>query len=235
MVFAISAWTKREITRVYGTPPEKIRVVPGGVDPLFVPVPQAAEKVSARWGLAPDYILAVGTAHPRKNIATLLRAYAQMPQAGRPPLALTGPDGATAAPLRELAEELGIATQIHWLGYVEREALPALYRGAGVFAMPSLQEGFGLPVLEAMACGTPVICSNTTALPEVAGEAGLLVDPTRPEAWSEALQKVTGDRKLAQQMREKGLRRADQFSWERSGRAALNYLREACASAKREK
>jgi glycosyltransferase involved in cell wall biosynthesis len=228
MVFAVSEWTKGEITRVYGTPPEKIRVVPNGVDPQFVPVPQAAESVSMSWGLSPGYILAVGTAHPRKNIAILLRAYAQMPQTGRPPLVLTGPIGATVAPLRELAEALGIAPQIRWLGYVEKEALPALYRGAGVFVMPSLYEGFGLPVSEAMACGTPVICSNTAALPEVAGEAGLLIDPTKPEALAEALQKVLHNPELAEEMRQKGWQQALQFNWDHSGRLALKYFQEAC-------
>jgi len=235
MIFAISEWTKGEIIRVYGTPPGKIQVVPCGVEEDFAPDPQAAEKAAARWSLAPGYILAVGTAHPRKNIATLLQAYARIAVSERPPLVLIGPAGATSSPLQKQAEELGLSGQIHWLGYVTRADLPALYSGAGAFVMPSLQEGFGMPVLEAMACGAPVVCSNTTALPEVAGEAGLLVDPTRPEIWSEVLRKVLADKSLAQDLRERGLQRARQFTWERAGRVALNYLREACASAKREK
>jgi glycosyltransferase involved in cell wall biosynthesis len=230
LVFAISEWTKGEITRVYGTAPEKIRVVPCGVDEGFVPDSEEEARSPAPLGLDPGYILAVGTSHPRKNIGVLLKAYALLPAAGRPPLVLIGPEGDTASPLRQLAEALGIGPQLRWLGYVGRESLPALYRRAGVFVMPSLQEGFGMPVLEAMACGTPVICSNTTALPEVAGEAGLLIDPTRPEELAEAMAKVLSDKSLAGLMRDKGLIQAGGFSWEKSGRLALSYLREAWGS-----
>jgi glycosyltransferase involved in cell wall biosynthesis len=228
LVIAISEATKKEISRVYGTPEAKIKVIPSGVDPVFAPVAKAAEAVSRDWQLSPGYILAVGTAHPRKNIAALLRAYAQLPVSGRPPLALTGPAGPTTDPLAHLAEELGVGQQIRWLGYVKTEDLPALYSAAGVFVMPSLYEGFGMPVLEAMACGAPVICSNTTAFPEVAGEAGLLIDPTKPEALAGALQKVLNNPELAEEMRQKGWQQAAHFSWERSGHLALKYLQEAC-------
>ncbi len=229
MVFAISEFTKQDIQRVYGTPAEKIRVVPCAVDPTFSPLASAAEEAGEKWGLEPGFLLAVGTSHPRKDIATLLRGYAlarhRLPL---PALALIGPGEAASGPLAALAEELGISERVRWLGYVPHRHLPLLYRAAGVFVMPSLYEGFGLPALEAMACGTPVICSNAGALPEVAGDAAILVEPGRPEAFAEALVSVLSGQALSQQLRERGLKRAAEFSWENSAKLALTYLREAC-------
>jgi glycosyltransferase involved in cell wall biosynthesis len=192
-----------------------------------MPAPQAAQQAEANWGLKPGFIFAVGTAHPRKNISTLLRAYALLSAESRPPFVLIGPSGDTVAPLRALAEELGIGSHLRWLGYIASEQMPLLYSAAGAFVMPSLYEGFGMPVLEAMACGTPVVCSNTTALPEVTGDAALLVDPQQPEAFAQALTSILSSEELAEQMRQKGLLRAKDFSWEKSARLALKYLKEA--------
>ena len=224
LIFAISEFSKQDISRIYGTPPDKIRVIPCAADPLFFPAPDAAQQAKTRWGLEPGYVLAAGTSHPRKNTSVLLRAYALCRSAQ--PLVLIGPPGDTAGPLGRLAEELGIAGRVRWLGYIPRRQLPALYRAAGVFVMPSLYEGFGLPVLEAMACGTPVICSNTSALPEIAGEAALLIDPKSPEILADALVRVLSDRGLAEDLREKGLKRSKTFDWNHSAELALNYLRE---------
>lgn len=224
VVFAISEFTKGDIQRVYGTPADKIHLVPCGLDPLIAPVPDAADRVRAQWGLEPGYVLAVGTSHPRKNIATLLRAYAlaKPPQ----PLVLLGPPGDTTNPLAQLAEQLEIADRVRWLGYVAREELSLIYSAAGTFVMPSLYEGFGMPVLEAMACGTPVICSNTTALPEVTGEAALHADPQQPEAFAGALARIYAEKGLAGELRERGLARAKLYNWDHSAQLALQYLHE---------
>ncbi|NIM05754.1 MAG: glycosyltransferase [Armatimonadetes bacterium] len=225
-VFAISEFSKGDIQRIYNTPAEKIRIIPCAADPRFSPVSDAPEQVRREWGLEPGYILAVGTSHPRKNISTLLRAYAA--RKPKQPLALIGPSGNTSEPLAKLAEELGIKDDVRWLGYAPHHQLPALYSAAGVFVMPSLYEGFGMPVLEAMACGTPIICSNTSALPEVAGDAALLIDPQQPEMLAEAMEKVLSEERLAEELSEKGRRRAKAFDWNHSAQLALNCLREIC-------
>lgn len=224
LVFAVSEFTALDITRVYGTSPAKIRVIPHGRDPKFTPPENAPEVVRAQWGLEPGYILAIGISHPRKNTSALLRAYA----ISRPerPLVLAGAPGEMQSPLLNLAEELGISDRIRWLGYTPHDKLPALYSAAGLFVMPSLFEGFGMPVLEAMGCGTPVICSNVSSLPEAAGQAALLVDTTRPEAIAQALQRVLSDKELAAGLKEKGLARVQAFDWNRSAALALKYLRE---------
>jgi len=226
-IFVISESTQQDLARLYGDAAGKTRLVPCGVDESIAPVQNAAAQVRERWGLPPGFILAAGTAHPRKNISTLLRAYALLSAASRPLLVLIGPSGDTVAPLHALAEELGIASQLRWLGYIASEQMPLLYSAAGAFVMPSLYEGFGMPVLEAMACGAPVICSNTSALPEVAGDAALLVDPQKPEMIAEALQSICADASLAGELRAKGLLRAKAFSWEASAQLALKYLQEA--------
>jgi glycosyltransferase involved in cell wall biosynthesis len=225
MVFAISEWTKSDIQRVYGTPAEKIRVIPCGVDPSYTPLPDAAERVRSSWNLEPGYILAVGTSHPRKDIPTLLEAYSFM-KGDPPPLVLVGPPGGATDSLKARAEELGITARVRWLHYVPQKAMPALYSAAGVFAMPSLYEGFGMPVLEAMACGTPVVCANATVFPEVTAGAAILVEPRNAEAFSEAMTKVLAAKELAVQMRAKGLVRAKEYSWEMSARLALECIRD---------
>jgi glycosyltransferase involved in cell wall biosynthesis len=225
MVFAISEWTKEDIQRVYGTPTEKIRVVPCGADSSYTPIAEAAERVRAEWGLEPGYILAVGTLHPRKDIGTLLRAYALM-ESDAPPLVLVGPSGGATDDLKKIADEVGIAGRIRWLHFAPQQQMPALYSAAGVFVMPSLYEGFGLPVLEAMACGAPVVCSDATVFPEVTAGAALLVEPRNEQAFAKAMAQVLAERHLAEEMRAKGLARARNYDWERSGELALKYLRE---------
>jgi glycosyltransferase involved in cell wall biosynthesis len=227
LVFAVSEYTKQDITRIYGTPPEKIRVVYCGVDDSFAPIPNAPALVQEKWGLDPGFILSVGTSHPRKNIATLLRAYALMTQISPcPPLVLIGPGGNTAAPLAKLAGELGITDRVRWLGYVPFSELPAIFSAAAAYVMPSLYEGFGLPVLQAMTCGTPVVCANATAFPEVVADAGLLVEPKAPEAYAEALTRLLHNPDLAQELRTKGLARAQFFNSQRCGEVALRCLEE---------
>ena len=138
---------------------------------------------------------------------------------GDVPFVLCG-DGAQRAALEERVAKQSMRN-VHFTGYVEEEDLPALYNGASLFVFPSLYEGFGLPVLEAMACGTPVITSNTSSLPEVAGDAAILVDPENVEAIVEAMRRVLADRALAAELQAKGLERAKQFTWERTARETI--------------
>jgi glycosyltransferase involved in cell wall biosynthesis len=198
---------------------ERIHVIPMGCEPRFRPAeePGRAAMLRRRYNLPERYILFVGTLEPRKNVQTLLRAFAQLiaevPQDGLT-LVIAGGDGWGGADYRSTVDALKLHRHVRFAGFVEDDHLPDLYRGALLFVYPSLYEGFGLPVLEAMACGTPVITSDRTSLPEVAGDAALLVDPTRPEALAAAMASILGDRGLHQALRAKGLARAQSFTWE---------------------
>jgi glycosyltransferase involved in cell wall biosynthesis len=214
---AISAYTKRTLVEALGLPEERIHVVYPAVDherfrPLDVP-PQ----FRARYGQeeAGRHILYVGSDDPRKNLPTLLHAFAAVRQQLSGAKLLLA--GASEFPrqrqrLAGLVEALGLGGQVRFLEGVADEDLPLLYNLAGALAMPSLYEGFGLPVAEAMACGTPVVCSNATALPEVAGPAALLVSPRDPEAMAAALLRVLTDGDLAAGMRRQGLTQAAAFT-----------------------
>jgi glycosyltransferase involved in cell wall biosynthesis len=169
------------------------------------------------------YILYVGSIEPRKNLPRLLVAYAHLRRRGstRWRLVVAGPRKWKSGPVYDAVARLELAEHVHFAGFVPEADLPALYNGADLFAFPSLYEGFGLPVLEAMACGTPVVTANTSSLPEVAGAAALLVDPSDVEEIAGALRRVLEDPALARDLRERGLARAAQFSWERTARATV--------------
>lgn len=223
-IIAVSEATRQDVIEHLDAPPEKVRVVLEAADPRYRPVPPAeVERVCAGLGLPPGYVLFVGTQEPRKNIAGLLGAYARL-RAGSPdapPLAIAGGRGWLADGLAELADSLHLGDSVRWLGHVPSEDLPALYSGAAVLCFPSFYEGFGLPPLEAMACGAPVVTSDRGSLPEVVGEAGLLVDPNDPAAIAAALERVLGDPALAADLRTRGIERASTFSWERAARETL--------------
>jgi glycosyltransferase involved in cell wall biosynthesis len=163
------------------------------------------------------YILNVGTLEPRKNLEGLLRAFAKAKRKGIPhTLVITGAGGWGESRLAQLPTELGIADSVLFTGFVTDEALPHLYANADFFVYPSLYEGFGLPVLEAMACGTPVIASNTSSIPEVAGDAGILVDPSSEGELVAAMMQLAGDGRLRDDLKKRGINRAASFSWERT-------------------
>ena len=156
----------------------------------------------------------MGTLEPRKNHATALRALARLKAGGLPhQLVVAGGRGWLFEPVNALVEELGLAGDVLFTGYVPQEDVPALYTGADAVVMPSLYEGFGFPVLEAMACGTPVVCSDASSLPEVAGDAALLVTPTDDEALAASVQRILADADLAAGMRQRGLQHAAQVRW----------------------
>ena len=176
----------------------------------------------AHYSLPDDFLLYVGTIEPRKNLTRLLHAWEPLYRAGEaPPLVIVGRRGWLSDDFYAALEASPARDAVIFTGYVADADLPALYAAATAFVFPSLYEGFGLPPLEALAVGTPVICSNTSSLPEVVGDAALTFDPTAEEEIAAALQHITGDAELRADLRERGLRRAAQFSWERAAREPL--------------
>ncbi len=234
-VIVDSLATAEDLVASYGTPREKIRLAyPAGVDGLTpVTDPDALAAVAAKYGAGARYLLYVGTLQPRKNLVMLLRAFAALVAHSALPgdvrLVLAGRKGWLYDEIVAAAEDGAVEGRVVLPGYVPAEDLPALLSGALAFVFPSLHEGFGLPVLEAMACGTPVVCSNASSLPEVAGDAALLVDPRDQDRWGEALAKVSTRPALREELRAKGLERAALFSWDRCARAVLEALHEAAA------
>jgi len=203
-------------------------VIYPGVGEAFCPPASGARlaAIRAKYHLQPDYILYVGTLQPRKNVARLLDAFFRLRDAGQTSaqLVLVGQKGWLH---QEITRKLSRPNSgVVLTGYVPDEELPTLYAGAMVFVLPSLFEGFGFPALEAMACGTPVIAANTSSLPEVVGDAALLVDPLNTEEMAQALLNALTDARLREQLREKGLRQAQRFRWADSARRVLTVLEE---------
>jgi glycosyltransferase involved in cell wall biosynthesis len=226
-VIAISDHTKRDVVAQYGVPPAQVDRIYYGLDPNFRPLPvdQVAEFRSRR-GLPERFILFVGTLEPRKNVVRLIEAYGQLPSPC-PPLLLVGGKGWLYDEIFRRVEALNLIDRVHFVGYIPGEELPWWYNAADLLVYPSVYEGFGLPPLEAMACGTPVITSNVSSLPEVVGEAGLLVDPDDVQALAEAMRRVLADAELRESMRTEGLVQAARFSWQEAARRTVDGYRRA--------
>jgi len=231
-VVAVSESTRQDLVRLYGLDPGRVDVVHNGVDAAFRPLP-AAEVAAfrARKGLPERFLLFVGTLEPRKNIVRLVEAYARLPEP-RVPLILVGGKGWFYEEILVRVEELELADEVWFVGYVPAEELPYWYNAAEVLAYPSLYEGFGLPALEAMACGTPVVTSSTSSLPEVVGQAGVMVEPTDVAALAAALRQVLDDAALRDRMRTAGLAQAARFSWPETARATAAVYRRALAAGR---
>ena len=240
-IIAVSECTRRDAIRFYGITEEKITVIYEGVSPRFRPAsPEAVRAVREKYSLPEHFILYVGTIEPRKNLTALLEAFHHFlatcsslsaPCDLRPAtcdlrLVIVGKKGWLYESFFHRLRELGLDDRVIFTGYVPDEDLPAIYSAADLFVFPSLYEGFGLPVLEAMACGVPVVCSNTSSLPEVAGDAALLVDPTDVRALAGAMERVLMDKHLRAELRAKGLERAERFTWEGAARETLEVYRE---------
>lgn len=229
-VIVPSEATARDLSAAYGTPRERIAVIPHGYHPRFRPLPR--DKVAAglaRLGLPRPYILFVGTLQPRKNLARTLAAFERLVAGGAPHhLVLAGQRGWLADPLFAAITRPGSPARdrIHLTGYLADDDVPIVYNGAELLAFPSLYEGFGLPALEALACGTPVLASNTSSLPEVVGDAALTVDPLDTDAIAAGLVRLIDDEGLREDLRERGLARARQFSWQRAAEQTLAILEE---------
>lgn len=221
-IIAVSQHTRRDLIELYGAPADKIHVVYEGIDPAFAPV-APAEAARVRQQYSPQtrsaprpYLLMVGTLEPRKNHLTAMRALARLKALGFPQrLLIVGGEGWLFAPIRQAVQDLQLEGDVIFAGYVPFADLPALYTGADCVLLPSLYEGFGFTVLEAMACGAPTVCSTISSLPEVAGDAALLVPPTDDEALAAAVQRVLTEPGLAEAMRSKGFQQAAGFRWER--------------------
>jgi glycosyltransferase involved in cell wall biosynthesis len=229
-VLADSGATRADLIDLYGTYPDKIEVLYSGVGAQFRPVEDAAalQLVRAKYRLgAMPYILSVGALHARKNYGRLIQAFARLESGLRDALRLVIAGGREWSSDKILAEpeRQGLAPQVLFPGYVADEDLPALYSAASAFAYPSLYEGFGLPVLEAMACGVPVITSSVSCLPEVAGGAAVLVDPLDVNDIADALGRVLTDVGLRAELVAKGRARAAQFTWAKAARQLLDVYR----------
>jgi glycosyltransferase involved in cell wall biosynthesis len=226
-IIAVSENTKRDVIRLLGIDPEKIFVVHEGVDPAFRPLPASAVKAAiAPLGLEPGgYILHVGTIEPRKNLMRLIEAYRLVRQelsSIAPKLVLAGASGWLNRELFDRVRTLEMDDQVIFLGKVAENLLPVLYNGALIFVYPSLYEGFGLPPLEAMACGVPVITSEASSLPEVAGKAGILVDPKDTHALAASITELLENSKERERLAGAGLEQARKFTWNLAARQTIN-------------
>jgi glycosyltransferase involved in cell wall biosynthesis len=227
--------TRQDLVRLCGVSPDRIEVVYPGRDESLAPVtaPALLAHVRARYGLAERYLLYVGTLHPRKNLVRLVEAFAGAARELDPALqlVLAGKKGWLYDELFSRIRQLGLEERVVLPGYVPPEDLPALLSGAIAFLFPSLYEGFGFPVLEAMACGTPVICSRASSLPEVAGDAALLVDPLDTAGLAAAICQIVRDEALRTCLAERGHQQVLRFSWSRSARQVLAVLEEVGGEA----
>lgn len=226
-VIAVSQNTKRDVVTMCGIDPVRVTVVPNGYDRSRYGTGIDAKWVKQKYGLD-GYLLYVGNLLPHKNLGRLLNAFARITPTFPHRLVIAGKKDIRYYPaLAAEARRLGLEERVVFLDYVSADELPALYAGAEAFVYPSLYEGFGLPILEAMACGTPVVASRAGSLPEVAGEAALLVDPHGNEELAGAMEAVLSDSWVREDLRRKGLEQAERFSWERTAKATLEILLEA--------
>ena len=226
-LIAVSAHAAAESTRLLGIPRDRVDVVYHGVNPSFRPLP--ADEVAAfrqRKGLPERFVLFVGTLEPRKNLVRLVEAFARIRDRDIA-LVLVGGKGWLYDELFARVEALGLDRDVFFPGYVMSDELPLWYNSATVFSYPSLYEGFGLPVLEAQACGTPVLTSNVSSLPEAAGDGALMVDPYDVEALTAGLNRLLAGETLRQELRERGLAHAGQFSWSRAAQETACVYRRA--------
>jgi len=244
-IVADSEATRRDLLRAYAVPADRIVVVYPGRDESLAPVtdPQIVDAARARYGLSTRYILYVGTLHPRKNLVRLVKAFAALlgsldstPEHradgtldgdGELQLVLAGQKGWLYEEIFGEVRKLGLEDRVVFTGYMPEADLPSVLSGALAFVFPSLYEGFGLPVLEAMACGIPVVCSNVSSLPEVGGDAALLIDPLDVEALAGAMYQVISDEALRDKLVEGGMEQIRRFSWRQCASQVLEVLEDA--------
>lgn len=229
-LIAVSEFTKQDLIRKLRAPADRISVVYEGVDldANRRPSDKAINAAKQKYKLTNPYILFVGTIQPRKNLVRLIEAFAQIadqfPQLG---LALAGGKGWLSDDIYAAPARLKIQDRIKFLGYIDESDKPALYSGAELTALVSLFEGFGLPMLESMACGTPTVAANASSLPEVVGDAAILVNPEDTDDIAQGLKKVLSEPKLQQQLINRGFTQAKKFSWETAAKQTLQVFQEA--------
>jgi glycosyltransferase involved in cell wall biosynthesis len=226
LILADSQSTKDDLVTLLDVDQERIHVLYPAVEARFGERGRLAyerDHLQSRYGISGPFILGLGTLQPRKNFEGLIRAYAALKRERRVPhrLVIGGGRGWLFQTIEATIDELDLEDDVLLIGFVEEADLPALYRQADLFAFPSLYEGFGIPILEAMACGTPVVTSDVSSLPEVAGDAGLLVSPQDVEALAQALWHLLDDSTLVCELVAKGFEQVRQFSWRRSAQRLL--------------
>lgn len=232
MVITVSEYSKSQILKAYGMSGERVRVIYHGVAPEFHSDydPRVVADARGRYQLGDSYVLFVGALEPRKNVVALVEMLSQLKARAEYrdlQLVLAGPGGSGASAIRSAVVRAHLEPAVRELGYVPSQDLPLLYAGARVFVFPSLLEGFGLPLLEAMACGTPVVAANTSSIPEVTGDAAALVPVGNATALCEAVAHVLGEPDYAADLRRRGLARVRQFSWVHAARETAAVYQEA--------
>jgi glycosyltransferase involved in cell wall biosynthesis len=228
-VITISQASARDLRQLLGLPAATLSAIPLAADPIFVPQPdEAVARVRDRYGLPPAYVLYLGSNKPHKNLPRLVRAYTHLVGgAGQAPLVIAGHWDDRFPQARNVVTEAQCGERVAFIGPVAQADLPALFGGATLSVFPSLYEGFGLPPLEAMACGTPVACSSAASLTEVVGDAALTFDPLDEQAITAALTRGLDDAELRADLRQRGLLRARQFTWNRVAAQTLEVYRAA--------
>jgi glycosyltransferase involved in cell wall biosynthesis len=225
-VLADSENTRADLVELMQIPPDRITVIGAGVDERFKPEsePETLTRVRARYQLPDHFVLSISTLEPRKNFTGLIAAFEQVAISSVTDLHLViaGGKGWLYDDIFAAAETSPVRERIHFAGYVADQDLPALYSLAALFAFPSHYEGFGIPVLEAMACGTPVVCADNSSLPEVAGDAALLVEATDTEALADAMHRLSRDALLREELISRGYEQARKFTWEKAARRLLH-------------
>jgi glycosyltransferase involved in cell wall biosynthesis len=231
-IITVSQTSMKDVVELLGLDPRQVVVTYEAADPRFRPLFAAqVETIRRKLGLPRTYVMALGSADSRKNLDGLVNAYALLPAALRAdhPLVIVWAHAHLAAAIRQQVSDLGLVRDVHLLGSISNEELVSIYNGASVFVFPSLAEGFGLPVLEAMACGTPVVASNCSSIPEIAGDAAILFDATDSREMAEAMTKILTDTQLRGSMTTKGLQRASAFTWRRCAEETVAVYRAAAA------
>jgi len=237
MIVTISESTKQDLESELRVPAQKIKVLHLGVDPQFHPYDRAvvARRIAQKFGVSENYILSVGTIEPRKNLPTLVEAIGILKDQGKltHQLVVAGAKGWGKSRIAESILKWKLTeSDVKLLGFIPEEDLPLLYSGASVFVFPSVYEGFGLPLVEAMACGVPIVASNTSSIPEVVLDAAVLVPPSNPEGFAEAIFRVLHEQGLGSCLAAKGLKRARDFRWGSAARAVLETFEETCTNAR---
>lgn len=231
-IITVSEYSKKDIIEHINAPEDKIEVVYNGKSEIFHPHPEAElEEIKKRYNIPYEFILCVGGLHPIKNIPRLLKAYKKVLENGyRQPLVIVGKKVDKWDPIFHTISQLGLEDRVIFTGHINDNDLSLLYSAAQVFVYPCLYAGFGLPPLEAMACGTPVISSNNSSIPEVVGDAGILIDPYQVYDIATAMVHVMDDESMQKKMIKKGKKQAKLFSWDNAARETLNIYKEAYES-----
>lgn len=227
-IITISQYSKKDILKVFRIPEEKIEVIYLSVDRAYHSLTSNLEEITSKYGIAKRFIFCFSNFNPHKNVKTLIEAYYRLPQKMKSEyqLVLGGRRDRYCMSLEKMVKHLKLEEKVIFTGFIPEEDLPLIYNAAELFLFPSLYEGFGLPPLEAMACGTPVIASNTTSLPEVVGQAGILVNPYKVDEIKEAVIRVLTDSTLRNDLIKRGLERAKQFTPEKTAKRILKIFAE---------